>query len=92
MVGAVRHGFVLPFCVLLMINVRATGEEPPPPVSKTDADCAVQMVPTKIAGTYHGGELVELRVHYRMAYVVKPTARLTTKGLVVGVPVLAGHQ
>jgi pimeloyl-ACP methyl ester carboxylesterase len=31
------------------------------------------MIPTKVAGTYRGGELVELRVRDRMAYVVKPT-------------------
>jgi pimeloyl-ACP methyl ester carboxylesterase len=31
------------------------------------------MVPTKIAATYGGGELVELRVRDRMAYLVKPT-------------------
>ena len=44
-----------------------------PYVSKSDAERAALMVPTKIAGTYRGGELVELRVRDRMAYVVKPT-------------------
>jgi pimeloyl-ACP methyl ester carboxylesterase len=31
------------------------------------------MIPTKIEGKYRGGELIELRVKDRMAYVVKPT-------------------
>jgi pimeloyl-ACP methyl ester carboxylesterase len=39
----------------------------------SDAQRAVKMVPTKIAGTFRGGELVELRIRDRMAYVVKPT-------------------
>lgn len=29
--------------------------------------------PTKVAGTYQGGELVELRVRDRLAYLIKPT-------------------
>jgi hypothetical protein len=37
------------------------------------AERAVLTVPTKISGTYRGGELVELRVRDRMAYLVKPT-------------------
>ena len=41
--------------------------------SLSAAERAVRMVPTRIAGTYRGGELVELRVRDRMAYVVKPT-------------------
>jgi hypothetical protein len=33
-------------------------------------------VPTEIAGVYRGGELVELRVRDRMAYVIKPTGKV----------------
>ena len=54
------------------IAIAAPAAEPNPPVSQSDADRAAQMVPTRIAGTYKGGQLVLLRVHDRMAYVVKP--------------------
>jgi pimeloyl-ACP methyl ester carboxylesterase len=33
-------------------------------------------LPTKIAGAYSGGELVELRVRDRMAFVIKPTGKV----------------
>jgi pimeloyl-ACP methyl ester carboxylesterase len=36
----------------------------------------VQKVPTKIAGTYKGGELLELRVRGRIAYLIKPTGKV----------------
>lgn len=58
---------------LLLIGVEAEGDEPKSPVSKSDADRNAQKIPTKIAGTYRGGELVELRVRDRIAYLVKPT-------------------
>jgi lysophospholipase L1-like esterase/pimeloyl-ACP methyl ester carboxylesterase len=46
------------------------------PAKMSDAERAVRMVPTQIAGTYRGGELQELRVHDRIAYVVKPTGKV----------------
>jgi pimeloyl-ACP methyl ester carboxylesterase len=36
----------------------------------------VLTIPKKIAGTYRGGELIELRIGERMAYVVKPTGQV----------------
>ena len=33
-------------------------------------------IPTRIAGVYDGGELVELRVRGRMAYLIKPTGKV----------------
>ena len=44
--------------------------------SKADADRNAQKIPTKIAGTYKGGELVELRVRDRIAYLIKPTGKV----------------
>jgi alpha-beta hydrolase superfamily lysophospholipase len=41
--------------------------------AQANAERAARMVPTKIEAKYRGGELVELRVDDRMAYVVKPT-------------------
>jgi hypothetical protein len=48
-------------------------EEPP---SKSDAERNAQKIPTKIAGTLKGGELVELRVRERIAYLIKPTGKV----------------
>jgi pimeloyl-ACP methyl ester carboxylesterase len=41
--------------------------------SQSQAERAARMVPTRIEAKYEGGELIQLRVHDRMAYVVKPT-------------------
>jgi pimeloyl-ACP methyl ester carboxylesterase len=72
MIDPFRLPVVALFCGLLMMVVKTSADEPRSPVSKSDADRAALMIPTKIAGTYRGGELVELRVRERMAYVVKP--------------------
>jgi hypothetical protein len=57
-------------------GVAAAGDEPKSPVSRADADRNAQKIPTKIAGTYKGGELIELRVRDRTAYVIKPTGKV----------------
>jgi hypothetical protein len=46
------------------------------PAWKADATPKVPKIPTKIAGTYNGGKLVELRVRGRMAYLIKPTGKV----------------
>jgi hypothetical protein len=46
------------------------------PAPKADANRDAQKVPTKIAGTLKGGELVELRVRGRLAYLIKPTGKV----------------
>src|SRR5262245_45192508 len=58
---------------VLGLGSPAQANEPKPADSQADAERAAKMVPTKIAGTYRGGELVELRVGERMAYLVRPT-------------------
>ena len=35
-----------------------------------------QKIPTKISGTYKNGELIELRMRGRIAYLIKPTGKL----------------
>src|SRR5207249_7760634 len=40
------------------------------------ADRNAQKIPAKVAGTYTGGELVELRVRGRMAYLLRPTGKV----------------
>jgi hypothetical protein len=54
----------------------ALADDSKPVVSQADAERAAKMVPTKIAGAYLGGELVELRVGERMAYLVQPTGKV----------------
>lgn len=44
--------------------------------TKTQAERNAQKIPAKIVGTYQGGELVELRVRDRLAYLIKPTGKV----------------
>jgi pimeloyl-ACP methyl ester carboxylesterase len=46
------------------------------PAPKAGADRNAQKVPTRIAGTLTGGELVELRARGRLAYLIKPTGQV----------------
>ena len=79
MIGTTRLCFVAVLCGLLMMVVEATGDEPKPPDSKSIAERNAMKIPTKIAGTYSGGELIELRVRDRIAYLVKPTGGVDPK-------------
>jgi Prenyltransferase and squalene oxidase repeat len=45
-------------------------------VPKDSAARNAQKIPTKIAGTYENGELVELRVRGCIAYLIKPTGKV----------------
>jgi hypothetical protein len=73
MLYSVRSPAACMFFMLLLLACETIAEEPKKPDETSDAKRAAQMVPAKIAGTYQGGELVELRVRNRMAYVVKPS-------------------
>jgi hypothetical protein len=75
MIGATRLRFAILLGGLAMNGV-AAGGEPKPPAPKTDAARNAQKVPTKIAGTYRGGQLVELRVRDCLAYLIKPTGKV----------------
>jgi len=52
------------------------GERPPNPAELSDAERAVKMVPTKVAGNYQGGELQVLNHKSRKAYLVRPTGQV----------------
>jgi pimeloyl-ACP methyl ester carboxylesterase len=62
----------LALCLSFCHSSRLAADEKPA-ASDSQADRAAKMIPTKIAGSYRGGELVELRFQDRMAYLVKPT-------------------
>ena len=63
----------------------AQNSSPPPRTAETkrtpppDPEYIRQMIPTKIAGTYPAGKLIELRVRGRMAYLVQPTGTTDSK-------------
>jgi pimeloyl-ACP methyl ester carboxylesterase len=60
--------------VALLSGGRAARGDEPKAATVPNANARpIEKVPTKIAGTYQGGELVELRVRDRIAFVVKPT-------------------
>jgi hypothetical protein len=46
------------------------------PAPNADAKRDAQKIPTKIAGTLKGGELVALQVRGRLAYLIKPTGKV----------------
>jgi pimeloyl-ACP methyl ester carboxylesterase len=60
----------------IFLTVAVVAADEPKPAPKPAAERGVQKVPTKIAGTYKGGELVELRVRDRIAYLIKPTGKV----------------
>ena len=62
---------VLSLAIALLTAAPALSQEKP----VSDAERAAKMVPTKIAGSFRGGELIEIEVRGRMAYVVKPTGK-----------------
>lgn len=68
MIGTNHIGVVfLLIGLMLLVAVPAAAEEPKSSESPPPANRPVEKVPTKIAGTYQGGELVELRVRDRIA-------------------------
>lgn len=73
MANAYAHSISTAVGLFLLLTSTAASDEPKPNAELSDAERAVRMIPTKIAGTYRGGELVELRIRDRMAYIVKPT-------------------
>jgi hypothetical protein len=73
MISTTRRCFVALVGGVLIVGVAASGDEPKPPAPKSSASRDSLKIPTKIAGTYKGGKLVELRVRDRIAYLVQPT-------------------
>lgn len=59
----------------LLITVGAVGDEPKTPAT-TAVQKNIEKVPTQIAGTFSGGELIKLRVHDRIAFLIKPTGKV----------------
>ncbi|HEX3727996.1 MAG TPA: prolyl oligopeptidase family serine peptidase [Pirellulales bacterium] len=74
-----RLPFGAALCLLMAFALRTFADEPQPPKTMSDAERARLMVPTKIAGSYRGGQLIELKVRGRMAYLVKPTGAVDSQ-------------
>jgi hypothetical protein len=79
MIPSARRLAVAVICSLVTNAFVVSAAEPGTNAGKDEANRAVLMIPKKIAGTYRGGELVELRVRDRMAYVVKPTGKIDSQ-------------
>src|SRR5580698_8459115 len=75
MIGASRMQSLILLCALLMSPRVAPADAPKAADSKAAARNAMK-VPTKIAGTYRGGKLIELRVRDRIAYLIQPTGKV----------------
>ena len=71
-----RLGILAAFCVLLTTVESTNGNEPPVPGSKSIVERNPMKIPITIEGTLSGGELVELRVHDRIAFVIRPTGKV----------------
>jgi hypothetical protein len=76
MIVATQIRFVVLLCALLMNVVAEAGDEPKSSASNSIAERNAMKIPTKIAGAYSGGELVELRVRDRMGFIIKPTGKV----------------
>jgi alpha/beta hydrolase fold len=76
MSGATPLRFIVLLWGVLTSVVATAGDEPVSPASKSSAQRNAMKIPTRIAGVYQGGTLVELRVRDRMAYIVKPTGKI----------------
>jgi pimeloyl-ACP methyl ester carboxylesterase len=76
MVGDVQLRFVVVLCGVLTNVVAAEDKQPNSPASKSIAERNAMKVPIKIAGTYSGGDLAELRVRDRLAYLIKPSGKI----------------
>ncbi len=75
MVFAARMWMAVVLCGLTLGCLVARGEETPAANAQARAARDRQKVPTKIAGTLRSGELIELRVRERIAFVIRPTGR-----------------
>ena len=72
MIGASRLQFLSLLCALLMSPRLAPADAPKDADAKAIAARNAMKVPTRIAGTYRGGKLIELRVHDRIACAARP--------------------
>lgn len=71
-----RLCLVVTMCFSLSSIGAAFAEEPASGTPKTVAERNAMKVPTKIAGKFQSGELIELRVRDRIAYLIKPSKNL----------------
>jgi hypothetical protein len=76
MIGVFARRCVGLLCGVLMNVAVATDDETSSPPSTSSARRNAMKIPTRIAGAYTGGALVELRVRDRLAYIIKPTGKV----------------
>jgi pimeloyl-ACP methyl ester carboxylesterase len=71
-----RARLFLALCFLRPAAASASFLPDEKPAPDANVNRNVQKVPTKIAGLFKGGELVELRVRGRLAYLIKPAGKV----------------
>ncbi len=66
----------LPAAIVALVSAGAAHAAAPKPETPEHAEYVRKMIPTRIAGTYKSGKLIELSVRGRMAYLVEPTGKV----------------
>jgi len=74
--GAPQLRLILMLCGFLMNVAAAAGDEAKSPPPKSSAGRDAQKIPTRIAGEYSAGKLIELRVRDRIAFIIQPTGKV----------------
>ena len=71
-----RFWLTVVFLVTALSCRSVQAETTPSKQPQPDPEYVRKMIPTKIVGTYDGGDLIELRVRDRKAYLVRPTGKV----------------
>jgi Prolyl oligopeptidase family len=66
----------LPAVLIALVSAGAVHAAAPQPETPEHAEYVRKMIPTRIAGAYKAGKLIELRVQGRMAFLVEPTGKV----------------
>lgn len=74
-----RAPLVSLLCGVLLLVTQALAQQPAAPAPEATTKRPIDKIPTKISGDYRHGELVELRVRDRIAFLVKPTGVVDAK-------------
>jgi pimeloyl-ACP methyl ester carboxylesterase len=72
----IMHVRWLPAALVVLLSAGAVHAAAPKPETPEHAEYVRKMIPTRIAGSYKSGKLIELSVRGRKAYLVEPTGKI----------------